>query len=153
VFASYGVIYWHPDVRLWAVAAARFVKPGGMFYLVEVHPMAYVFDDSPGVAGLRVRYPYFHAAEPQVYSTKGTSYSEPEMTVESELEYGWCHSVGDMVTALIDAGLRIEVLREHPYTTYRQLPFMQRSDDGYWRLPEHADSVPLLYSIRARSPL
>ena len=152
VFASYGVIYWHQDIRRWARVAAHFLKPGGTFYLVEVHPMAYVFDDSPCTTELRVRSPYFHAAEPQVYSTRGTSFSDPDAVVESELEYGWCHTVGDLVSALVEAGLRIEFLHEHPFTTYRQLPFLEHSADGYWRVPGLERSVPLLYSVRASKP-
>ena len=64
VFTSYGVLCWLPDLARWAQVAARFVKPGGTFYIVEFHPISNVFDESPGVDDLRVRYPYFETGEP-----------------------------------------------------------------------------------------
>ena len=152
VFASYGAIYWLPDIREWARVAAHFVRPGGTFYLAEIHPAAYVFDDRRDGTDLRIVYPYFHSPQPIVYSTRGTSYFDGEAAVTQPAEYGWCHSLGDTVSALIAAGLRIEFLHEHAYTVYRQLPFMEQGADGYWRLPEHSQSVPLMFSVRATKP-
>ena len=149
VFVSYGAIYWLPDIREWARVAAHFVKPGGMFYIVEIHPAAYIFDDRLDGTELRIAYPYFHSPRPIAYSTQGTCYSDPAAEVTQPTEYGWCHSLGDTVSALISAGLRIEFLHEHPYSVYRQLPFMKQEADGYWRLPEHSQSIPLMFSIKA----
>ena len=40
--------------------AAHFVRPGGIFYVTEIHPVAHVFDDEDVRPGeLRLRYPYF----------------------------------------------------------------------------------------------
>jgi 2-polyprenyl-3-methyl-5-hydroxy-6-metoxy-1,4-benzoquinol methylase len=152
VLASYGAIYWLPDIREWARVAAHFVKPGGTFYLAEIHPIAYIFDDRRDGKELQIVYPYFHSAEPVAYSTRGTSYAESDAEVVEPAEYGWCHSLGDTVSALVAAGLRVEFLHEHPFTVYRQLPFMKRGADGYWRLPKHGQSVPLMFSIRATKP-
>jgi 2-polyprenyl-3-methyl-5-hydroxy-6-metoxy-1,4-benzoquinol methylase len=149
VLASYGAIYWLPDIRQWARVAAHFVKPGGTFYLAEIHPAAYIFDDRREGTELRIRYPYFHSPQPIAYSTRGTSNVDEDTAVTEPTEYGWCHSLGDTVSALIAAGLRIEFLREHPFTVYQQLPFMELGADGYWRLPEHGQSVPLMFSAKA----
>jgi SAM-dependent methyltransferase len=48
VYTSRGVLGWLPDINRWAQVAAHFVKPGGVFYLTEVHPFAQVFDDDEG---------------------------------------------------------------------------------------------------------
>jgi hypothetical protein len=63
-------------------------------------------------------------------------------------EYGWAHPLGTVVTALIDAGLTKEWLREYPFSVDEdQFKFMKKDAEGYWRLPN--DPVPLMYSIKA----
>ena len=63
---------------------------------------------------LRLRYPYFEHPEPLVFPVKG-SYADPDADVGDQTEHGWDHGLGEIVTALIDAGLRIESLVEHPF--------------------------------------
>ena len=53
---------------------------------------------------------------------------------------------------LIDAGLRIEYLHEHPFSVYGQLPFSDRTAQGYWHFPDGAKPIPLMYSIKASKP-
>ena len=64
VFTSYGVLFWLKDLARWAEIVARFLKPGGTFYVVELHPFVNVFDNEDDVTDFRVRWPYFHAAGP-----------------------------------------------------------------------------------------
>ena len=64
VFTSHGVLSWLPDLAGWARVVARFLKPGGAFFVVDTHPFAYVFDDERTDSELRVRYPYFPRPEP-----------------------------------------------------------------------------------------
>ena len=45
VYTSRGVLGWLPDIRGWARVVARFVKPGGLFYISEVHPVLQVFEN------------------------------------------------------------------------------------------------------------
>src|SRR2546422_9122572 len=59
VYTSYGVVFWLPDVRRWAEVAARFVKPGGFFYIAEFHPFCAVFHNEGVNSDLEIRYPYF----------------------------------------------------------------------------------------------
>ena len=150
VFTSYGVKAWLPDTERWAQVAAHFVKPGGTFYIVEFHPFAGIFDDEPGVTDLRVRYPYFPTDDPMRFENDGTYAASAKL--EHRVTYEWPHTLGDIVTALIEAGLRIEFLHEFPFSTYKQLPFMEVSADGTVRLKEHNGSVPLLFSIKATKP-
>ena len=65
------------------------------------------------------------------------------------VRYEWSHGLGEIVGALIDAGLRISFLHEHPFTFFQALPFMVRGDDGHWRLPEGMPELPLSFSLRA----
>jgi SAM-dependent methyltransferase len=152
VFTSYGVKAWLPDIERWAQVAAHFVRPGGTFYIVEFHPFAGVFDDAPDVTDLRVHYPYFHSREPLRFDEGGT-YADPKRRVRHRTSYEWQHTLGDIVTAFVEAGLRIEFLHEFPYSTYRGQPLTEVVPDGKVRLTKHDGSVPLLFSIMATKPL
>jgi len=148
VFTSYGALCWLPDLQRWAEVAAHFVRPGGTFYIVEFHPMSLVFDDEGAVNDLHVRYPYFRTGEPLVFEGDGT-YADPSARVDNRRTYEFQYPIGDVVTALIEAGLRIEFLHEFPFGTEQFLPCTHRSTDGSVRLTKHDGCVPLLFSIRA----
>src|SRR3954471_20257493 len=149
VFTSYGVLWWLPDLQAWAQVVAHFLNPGGTFLLVESHPIGHIFDpDAPNE--LKVKYPYFHRAEPIRFEVEGSyAVSDPDF---KGVEYGWLHSVSEIVNALIAAGLRIESLREYAALPWRQFAFMQHGDDGLWRLPESMGEIPLLFSLKASAP-
>jgi ubiquinone/menaquinone biosynthesis C-methylase UbiE len=151
VFTSYGVLSWLPDLKRWAEVAASFVKPGGTFYIVEFHPTAWIFDDSPGVDDLYVKYPMF-SSEPVTSDNDGTYASKPGTVMENRRTYDFPFSVGEVVSNLIDAGLRIEHLHEFPFSTYQFLPFTERRADGKVYLTKHDGSIPLLFSIKATKP-
>jgi hypothetical protein len=57
-----------------------------------------------------------------------------------------------VVSALIDAGLRIELLHEHDHTLFPRWPMLRREADGVYRLPDATPSLPLMYSLRAAGP-
>lgn len=149
VYTSYGVLCWLPDLREWARIAASYVKPGGFFYIAEFHPFAYVFDDEAD--HLKFRYPYFN--EDALKFEFDGSYVEGSADLMKGYEdFEWTYRLGDVVSALIDAGLRIEFLREHPYTVYQQLPFLVRDDQGNYVFPGGAQPIPLMFSLKASKP-
>jgi hypothetical protein len=127
------------------------VKPGGTFYIVEFHPTSMIFDDADGVSDLRIRYPYFPVAEPLKWDGEGTYAAAAPGLVHRDT-YNWPYTLGEVVTSLVDAGLRIEFLHEFPYSTYQFLPTTRAMPDGTVRLVEHDGSVPLMFSIRAKKP-
>ena len=148
VFTSYGVLAWMPDLRRWAETAARHVKPGGFFYIVELHPFASMFDEND--PALKIVFPYF--AEGGVECELGGSYSDRSSTVRQKNHYEWCYPLGEVVTRLIEAGLRIEYLHEFPWTVYDQYTFLEKGSDGLYRLPGGAQTIPLLFSLKAAKP-
>ncbi len=151
VFTSYGVLGWLPDLSAWARVAAQFLRPGGTFYIVEFHPFAWVFDDAPDVTDLRLRYPYFPSDEPIVSEGVGT-YADRAAPVQQRVTYSWPYPLGDVITSLIKAGLRIEYLHEFPFSSYQVWPFTEQLPDGSVRLTKHDGCVPLLFSIKAAKP-
>ncbi len=151
VFTSYGALNWLPDITKWAEVVAHFLKSGGTFYVVEFHPMAMIFDDDPDVTDLKVRYPYFPEFGPVRDEQDGT-YADLGAKFKNKLTFDFPHPVGEVLTALVDAGLRIEFLHEFPYVDWKFLPLMEHVDERWCRLTKHDGSVPLLYSIKATKP-
>ncbi len=149
VFTSYGVLCWLPDLREWARIAASYVKPGGFFYIAEFHPFSYVFDDEAD--HLAYRYPYF-AQDPTRFEFDGT-YADKEAKLTHREDFEWNYPLGEVVSALIDAGLRIEFLREHAFTVYEQLPFLEKAGRARWRFPNGEEPIPLMFSLRAGKPV
>jgi hypothetical protein len=91
--------------------------------------------------------PYFEIAQPIRWDAEPVWAKEaPEVTPH----YEWNHGLGEIVSALIEAGLTIESLREHQTCLWQALPFMILDENGWWRLPDRAEFLPLMYSIRAR---
>jgi SAM-dependent methyltransferase len=150
VYTSRGVLGWLPDLKRWAEVVVHFVAPGGVFYLFEVHPVAWIFDNTVSQSVLRPRYPYFEQMEPLRFEYK-SSCAVPDAQITS-VEYVWGHGLGEIVNSLIDAGLCIEFLHEWPFVFWPMLPFMKHGDDGWWRLPTDLPSIPLSFSLRAVKP-
>jgi SAM-dependent methyltransferase len=152
VYTSRGVLGWLPDIRRWAEVVAHFVRPGGRFYITEIHPMAQAFENEGVAPGeLVLQYPYWEHAQPLSFPVKG-SYADEEAAVVTEMEHGWDHGLGEIVTALIEAGLRIESLREYPFCEWK-LDFLVEGDDGRWRLPPSVKGeLPVFFSILASKP-
>lgn len=149
VYTGVGAICWLPDLDAWAEIVARFLKAGGTFYMLDVHPMSLVFDavqDPHGKADLRPVYSYFPDLAGLLDEGERPTYagSTPIKTPV----YEWQHSLSEVVNALLHAGLTIESLNEFPVAPYQAFPQM-RERDGWWRLPERHGSIAFLFSIRA----
>src|SRR3954447_15480241 len=146
VYTSGGVLFWLKDLDRWAEIVAHFLAPGGTFYILEMHPVINVFDRQDATE-LRVAYRYFHRSEPIQFTSTGT-FADP--TAEHEtVEYSWNYGLGEVITALIGAGLRIEYLHEFPYGTAQWFAFMRQDTDGWWRWEDATNTLPLLFSLRA----
>jgi SAM-dependent methyltransferase len=150
VFASYGVICWLPDFPRWAQVAASYVKPGGFFYLADAHPFATTLDADSPERPLRVTTPYDSRGMPTAYESGGT-YADPTADLPHKRSLEFNHPMGQIVTSLIEAGLRIEFLHEFPFAAWQQFPEAVRRDDGYYYMPDES-GVPLMFSVKATKP-
>jgi SAM-dependent methyltransferase len=150
VFASHGVLCWLPDLDRWARVVARFLRPGGLFCLIEGHPFPLVFDDLAPARALRIALPYFHAGEPSRSERRG-SYAVPDGQFES-VTYEWAHPLSEVIGAMLGAGLSIASFAEYPYVGWPMFPWMEERPDGTWRWPEDTPSLPLMYSLTATKP-
>ncbi len=143
VFTSYGVLAWISDINQWAKLIARYLKPGGIFYIVEFHPFLSMIDDN----GEKFEYPYFHSPEPMKFKAEG-NYADPDDSFTHD-SYEWFHSLGEIVTALISAGLRIDYLHEFPYSPTNCCTFFIEDKPGRYVIKNYPNLVPLVFSIQA----
>ena len=153
VYTSRGVLGWLPDIRRWAEVVAHFVAPGGTFLIKEIHPVAQALENEGVAPGeLRFEYPYWEHPEPLTFAVTG-SYADPHADVGDVVEHGWDHGLGEIVSALVAAGLRIEDLVEHPYLEWGADFLVERPGTGTWVLPDTVrGELPLMFSLRASKP-
>ena len=144
VFTSYGVIGWLPDLKTWGEIIASKLKKGGVFYIVEFHPIAWMFDylQTPP----KLIYPYQNSET--IYEEYKGTYTNADADIVSK-EYGWNHGLGDVVSSLTNAGLEIEFLHEFEESPYDCFPEMEKTEDGMYVLKTNKKIFPLLFSIRA----
>lgn len=142
VFTSYGTIGWLPDLKPWAKMISERLKPGGFFYIVEFHPIAWMFDYtvSPPV----MKYGY-HQKDPVYEEYEGT-YANIDSKMISK-EYGWNHSLGEVITSLSEAGLYIEYLEEYDASPYNIFPELLKTEGGMFELPNKL--YPLIFEVKA----
>lgn len=143
VFTSYGAIGWLPDLKPWAQMIAERLKPGGAFYMVEFHPIAWMFDYT--VSPPQMKYGYHQ--KDAIYEEYEGTYAEdggPKMTSK---EFGWNHSLSEVLNCLIEAGLTIEYLNEYDASPYEVFPDLIKNKDGMYELKEKL--YPLLFEVKA----
>jgi SAM-dependent methyltransferase len=149
VYTGRGAIGWLPDLEPWAEAIAGFVRPGGIFYIHEAHPALWALDDEQPPGEVRLAYDYW-GGETLTFPVQG-SYADETADVDAEVEHGWNHSLGEIVTLLADNGLRIELLDEKRVLDWPAAFLEER--EGHWTWPAAAGgNLPLMYSLRARKP-
>jgi SAM-dependent methyltransferase len=146
VYTGLGAINWLPDINGWARTMIALTVPGGRFYLAEFHPFSEVFGDEQ----LNVEHSYFERG-PQIDETPG-SYADLAVPTRNSRTVGWHHPIGDVVSALADAGLRIDLLHEHDYTLFPRWPFLEHGEGQPYRLPAEAPALPLMYSLLGTRP-
>ena len=144
VFTSYGVVGWLPDLKTWGEIIASKLNKGGVFYMIEFHPIVWMFDylETPP----KLKYPYLN--DKVIYEEYKGTYTNNDADIISK-EYSWNHGLGEVITALTDAGLQIEFLHEFEKSPYNCFPEMDKTKDGMFVLKENQRMFPLLYSIKA----
>lgn len=147
VYVSLGALCWLPSVDQWALQVGALVRPGGRFYIHDVHPAAWALDDDRPC----FRDSYFEEVEPFVDDFAGT-YTDASVAIEHTRSYEWNHGMGETVTALIRHGLQIDTLVEHDWTVWQCFPWLVARGKHYWTSPPGMPRVPLAFTLVAHRP-
>jgi 2-polyprenyl-3-methyl-5-hydroxy-6-metoxy-1,4-benzoquinol methylase len=144
VYTGIGALVWLPDLTRWAETVAALLNPGGFLYLAEFHPFTNMLDDDTGT---HITRDYFDRT-PQVWEYPHTYTGSYILEHQTSVQFD--HGMGDVVTAVAAAGLRVDFLHEHDHTLFRRFADLVEADGAY-RRPAGAPRIPLMYSLRASS--
>lgn len=141
VFCSYGVIGWHPDLNAFSSIVSRFLKPGGVFHLVEFHPFIWMYDNNQK----KLIYSYFNCG-PIVEVEEGT-YADKDAPIKND-SYTWNHPLSDVISSLLRNGLTLADFREYDYSPYNIFKDMTGEANRY-QLKGLEGKLPLVFSVKA----
>ncbi|MDQ1741190.1 MAG: hypothetical protein QOE53_2842 [Pseudonocardiales bacterium] len=148
VFTGVGALGWLPDIARWAQVVATLLRPGGRLFLREGHPVLWALDHSRPDGLLALEDPYFERAEPHVGEYAGT-YVETEVSFTATLSHSWNHGLAEIITALLDNGLRLIALTEHDSVPWEALPGQMERLGGEWRVSDRPWRLPHSYTLQA----
>lgn len=149
VFTGVGALCWLPSVQRWARVVAQLLRPGGRLFLRDGHPMLWALDDRRDDGLLVVDYPYFETEAPLVWEEEGT-YVETDVKFTANVTHVWNHGIGEIVTALLDAGMELTQLVEHDSVPWEGLPgAMERIELDEWRLRDRPERLACSYTLQA----
>jgi len=138
IYISWGGICWVPDINAWAQSVAGRLNPGGLLVISEHHPLWEVL--TAGADGkLTVSGDYFHAGRDGYPDPAKAPQVTREIGVPDAVPISYVWNLSRVVTAVLDAGLRIRTLKEFP-------------DAGsYPNLGAEATLLPATYLLTASS--
>ena len=167
VYTGIGAICWLPSIRRWAQTVAALLRPGGRLFLRDGHPVLNAalamtvgaehpdreqqpWISGPGQTTVALELPYYERAEPLVWSEEETYGGDGTVAQPRSME--WNHSIGEIVTAVLDAGLELTSLTEHDSVPWDALPgFMELDEElGEYRLRERPERLPASFTLTAR---
>jgi SAM-dependent methyltransferase len=141
VYTGRGSLIWLHDLDAWATVVRRLLAPGGRFVCFEGHPAEWLFDADDDGRLIATEYDYFGGAE----ASRGWAPEYIDRLSIPEVEQHWkfarAWTLGEIVTAVAGAGLRIERLAEYPvdwWSGHRDLR------------PEDRGRIPLSFGLVAR---
>ncbi len=142
IFSSYGTIGWLPDLNPWTQMISERLNKGGIFYLVEFHPIVWMFDYNSHPPQME----YGYMQKEAIYQEYDGTYAEPKSKIISK-EYGWNHSLSEVLNSLIKAGLTIDHFAEHDSSPYNIFPNLIKNESGMFELP--GKMYPLIFEVSA----
>lgn len=141
VYTGRGSLPWVQDLDAWAAVVVRLLSPEGRFVLFEGHPAEWLFDVDEGGRWTLTDYDYFGGVE----ASRGWAPEYIDRLSIPDREQAWKYArawtLGEVVTALCGAGLRLDGLAEHPIDWW--------GGHGDVR-PEERGRLPLSFSIVGR---
>lgn len=142
VYTSYGTIGWLPHLDKWADIISHFLKPGGEFIFAEFHPVVWMFDDR----FKEIAYSYFNV-ETIITESQGT-YTDRNADLRHK-EYGWNHSLDEVISALLKSGLTITTFKEYDFSPYNCFQHMIKEGDRFY-IEHLGKKMPMVYALKTK---
>lgn len=142
-YATIGILCWIADAGAWMRSVAATLKPGGRLLLIDGHPLAQMVHT---VDPLVLDFPYAFDG-PHVFDSSGSYAAESDATTNVQ----FAHSLGEIVTAAVSAGLRIVRLDEHLETSFGFSDDGVADADGRFRLTITGQRLPVLFTLIAEA--
>ena len=143
VYTGRGSVMWVHDLDAWAAGLARLPRAGGRLVLFEGHPAEWLFDGDGEGGWMLTEYDYFAGPE----ASRGWSTAYIERLSSPDAEQAWkfarAWTLGEVVTALLGSGLRVETVTEHPVDWYGGHRDVHPAERG---------RLPLSFSVTAARP-
>lgn len=117
VFSSTGVLCWIPDIRRYAQTVRRLLNDTGFFYIFDGHPFRSVLiDEAVETSTTNTIQGNYFRKEVWQYDHMG-DYTDPELKIPGN-SYEWNWTMGELITAFCEVGMRIVFLHEYPQYFY-----------------------------------
>jgi SAM-dependent methyltransferase len=147
VYTGVGSLVWLPDIHRWGGVIADLLRPGGRLFIRDDHPILLSAKVREGL--LTLERPYFEQAEPNV-AKSGATYAGTDANLAHTVTKWWNHGIGQIITSLLDAGLRITEFTEHDSVPWSALPgAMEPIGEGEYRLIDNPRRLPHTYTLQA----
>ncbi len=142
VYTGKGALPWLPDLEAWAHVVGRLLLPGGRIYLVESHPLVDCMGEEP-----RLKLHYVDPAE-EIWDEPG-DYAVLEAATVHNRTHELVHPLGEVVSCLAGAGLRLRFLHERSEIFFPRFSELVQARPGVWEPPTGWTRLPLSYSLLA----
>lgn len=145
VYTGIGALCWLPDLDRWAQVVRALLRPGGVLYVVEIHPMwTTMWGDGKTVAQPAIDAPFERWVEDDP-----RSYAAPDTPLQQAVSFERLHSIADVLSAVLGAGLQIELFHEFDVTP-APAAWLEQRDDRLFHFPVGMHRFPVTYSLKAR---
>ena len=96
------------------------------------------------------RYQYFETAEPLESVETGT-YVDTDKTISNSTTHSWNHSLGEIITALLENGMTLTAFTEHDSVPWNAIPGQMTLDEetGEWRMTRDPRRLAASHTIQA----
>lgn len=145
VVTSAGTIVWLPELSAWAHSIHDLLTPGGVFMVRDDHPMLAAMEFQPWA----ISDDYLSGGGTRTYDDASTYTENTDVAIRQTTNYEWRHDLSEVLTALLEADLRIEAVHELPYMDWPAFPGLIPDPRG-WTLPADVPRIPLNFAIVAR---
>ncbi|MDW5289598.1 class I SAM-dependent methyltransferase [Formosa sp. PL04] len=142
VYTSYGTIGWFPDLDKWAKLISKFLKPQGEFIFVEFHPVVWMFND----AFDKIEYSYFKSDA--IIETETGTYADRSADIINK-SITWNHSLGEVLTALLQNNLQLQSFEEFDYSPYDCFSNTVEMNSKQFRIAHLDSKLPMVYALKA----